>query len=231
MSNGMCRWIRPSELLTDEALQGMLAGGEVLEQDERGYKVVRLQSGDILKIFRIRHKKSFSRIYSNARRFARNAKKLNKLGVNTVKPKQLYHFNGSENTALLYSPLVGYTVKKLLDANLLNHEMSASLGTFVAKLHSLGVHFRSLHMGNIIVTPEGEYGLIDISDMKVYWWPLFCCTRVRNFRHMTRYQKDIEKLGIEGWKCFIGGYFLASHLSARCESKLKKLLANQFDNH
>jgi hypothetical protein len=224
MSNGMCRWIRPSELLTLEALQGMLAGGEVLEQDERGYKVVRLQTGDILKIFRVRRKISGARIYSHARRFMRNAERLQKLGVSTMVCKQLYHFNNSTDTAVLYAPLAGYTVKKLLDGHLLNQEMALALGVFIAKLHQLGIHFRSLHMGNIVVMSDGQYGLIDISDMSIYPWPLFCNTRVRNFRHLSRYPEDIKRLGKLSWQSLQDGYFASAQLGAACESKLRNQL-------
>ena len=218
------KWIRPSALLSVEALNSMLSGGEVLEQDERGYKVVRLQTGDILKIFRVRHKISGARIYSHARRFMRNAERLQKLGVSTMVCKQLYHFNHSTDTAVLYTPLAGYTVKKLLDGHLLNQEMAMALGVFIARLHQLGIHFRSLHMGNILVMPDGQYGLIDISDMSIYPWPLFCNTRVRNFRHLCRYPDDIKRLGKLSWESMQEGYFASSQLGAACESKLRSEL-------
>jgi hypothetical protein len=225
MSNGMCRWIRQSELLTLEALQGMLNGAHVSEQDERGYKVVRLQTGDKLKIFRVRRKISGARIYSHARRFMRNAERLQKLGVRTVTCKRLYHFSNSTDTAVLYIPLAGYTVKKLLDGHLLNQEMALYLGVFIAKLHQLGIHFRSLHMGNIVVMPDGQYGLIDISDMSIYPWPLFCNTRVRNFRHLLRYPEDIKRLGKLNWQSLQDGYFASAQLGVACESKIRSELA------
>jgi hypothetical protein len=224
MTGCLDKWIRPSELLSPEALDTMLTGGEVFEQDERGYKVVRLQTGDILKIFRVRRKISGARIYSHARRFMRNAERLHKLGLNTVVCKRLYHFANSTDTAVLYSPLAGYTVKKLLDGHLLNQEMAMALGIFIARLHQLGVHFRSLHMGNILVMPDGQYGLIDISDMSIYPWPLFCNTRVRNFRHLCRYPDDITRLGKLSWESLQEGYFTSGQLGTACESKLRSEL-------
>lgn len=225
MSHWLSKWIRPSELLSLDALQSMLAGGEVLEQDERGYKVVRLQTGDILKIFRVRRKISGARIYSHARRFMRNAERLHKLGVNTIVCKQLYHFANSTDTAVLYVPLAGYTVKKLVEANLLNQDMAKALGVFIARLHQLGIHFRSLHMGNILVMPDGQYGLIDISDMSIYSWPLFCNTRLRNFKHLCRYPDDIRKLGKVSWNIIRDGYFLSSNLSSDCTARVNKLFS------
>jgi tRNA A-37 threonylcarbamoyl transferase component Bud32 len=224
MTAWLSKWMCPSELLTDDAFEKMIAGGEVLEQDERGYKVIKLSSGDIFKIFRLRRKASSARVFSNARKFARNAERLHALGVHAVAIKQLYHFQHSTNTAVLYSPLVGFTLKKLLDGNLLNQDMAAALGVYVARLHQLGIHFRSLHMGNVVIAPTGDYGLIDISDMSIYPWGLFCNTRARNFKHLTRYPEDIIKLGEPAWECFKQCYFSSSNLSAACEKKLRNAL-------
>jgi len=224
MTDGLDKWIRPTELLSTEALDSLLAGSEVLEQDERGYKVVRLRTGDILKIFRVRRNISSARIYTHARRFFRNAERLHQLGVNTIACKRLYHFPNSSETAVLYSPLAGYTIRKLLDGNLLNQDMASALGAFIARLHQLGIHFRSLHMGNILVMPDGQYGLIDISDMSIYPWPLFCNTRVRNFRHLCRYPDDISRLGKLSWESLQAGYFSSNQLGAACESKIRRAL-------
>ena len=229
MTNWLRKWIRSSELMTPQALENMLVGGEVLEQDERGYKVVRLQTGDILKIFRVRRKVSGARIYSHARRFIRNAERLHQLGVSTVQCKRLYHFANSTDTAVLYAPLAGYTVKKLVEADLLNREMATALGMFIARLHQLGIHFRSLHMGNILVMPDGQYGLIDISDMSIYPWPLFCNTRIRNFRHLCRYPDDIRKLGQLSWSGVLDGYFSSGNLSSKCKAKIRQYFSDAVD--
>lgn len=231
MNAYLSSWMRSSNLLRAEVFAEMIIGSEVLEQDERGYKVIKLSTGDILKIFRVRHKISTTRIHSNARRFSRNAERLQRLGINTVRIQNLYHFANSTDTAVLYSPLVGVTLKKLLDDNLLNQEMAFALGAFVASLHQLGIHFRSLHMGNIVITPAREYGLIDISDMNIYPWALFCSTRVRNFKHITRYHEDVEKIDELSWEYVRDGYFSSSHLSARSESKLQKTFMKLFNIH
>lgn len=226
MTDDVGKWIRPTELLSTEALDSLLAGGDVLEQNERGDKVVRLQTGDILKIFRVRRKISSARVYTHARRFFRNAEKLHQLGVNTVVCKRLYHLSSWDETAVLYSPLAGYTARKLLDGNLLNQEMAWALGAFIARLHQSGIHFRSLHMGNILVMPDGQYGLIDIADMSIYPWSLFCNTRVRNFRQLCGYQDDISSLGKLSWESLQEGYFYASKLGAACESKIRRVLTD-----
>ncbi len=65
---------------------------------------------------------------------------------------------------------------------------------FVDCIQDLGVYFRSIHLGNVVLTPENELGLIDISDMKIFNKPLSKWQRKRNFEHMTRDHRDKEWL-------------------------------------
>ena len=74
----------PSRLLSDAEFQLMCAGARISEQDEHGIKVMRLANGYKLKIFRVKKFFSGANIYSYARRFCRNAKRLSALGVTTV---------------------------------------------------------------------------------------------------------------------------------------------------
>jgi hypothetical protein len=63
-------------------------------------------------------------------------------------------------------------------------------GRFVAQLHNQGIYFRSLHLGNVVMTPDNELGLIDIADMRTLRRPLRKSLCLRNFQHMRRYQQD-----------------------------------------
>lgn len=80
------------------------------------------------------------------------------------------------------------------------------MGAFVAHLHSLGVYFRSLHFGNIVQTPDGALGLIDIADLGVRPWQLFGFERLRNFRHLCRLAEDRQGFGPDGWRQFCEAY-------------------------
>ena len=69
-------------------------------------------------------------------------------------------------------------------------ELFADLASFITTLHDLGVYFRSLHLGNIVKTPDGALGLIDISDMRCLGKPLSKGMRRRNYQHLLRYEDD-----------------------------------------
>jgi hypothetical protein len=212
-----------SQPLTVSDLDVMCKGGKILEQDERGIKVVLLTDGSIIKVFRLRSLISGARLFSYARRFCRNAMRLNAKGIHTVQIKKLYYFPGSANTAVLYTPLAGETLRDVISKKEVNTDFVEALAVFLSKLHKNGIHFHSLHTGNVVLTSEGEFGLIDISDLSIYPWPLFCNTRVRSFKRLCKYTEDIKQFGTEYWQLFQGRYFIESQLSSLCENKIKNM--------
>lgn len=221
-----------SHLLSDAQFAAMQIDAKILEQDERGVKVLLLANEHILKIFRLRGFFTSSRIYSNARSFCRNAERLEKLGIPTVSIIQLYHFEKSSNTAVLYAPLAGETIRNLLDSNPLTDETCLKLGAFIARLHGLGIHFKSLHFGNIVLTPSGELGLIDIADMRIFPWQLQFKTRVRSFKRIIRYQEDLEKVGENRWMILLQAYIGNAQLNFKSSDHkiveaIKKLISKK----
>ncbi len=215
-----------SHLLSKAQFDDMCSHGKVIEQDERGIKVMILENGDFLKIFRVRHLISGAQLYTHARRFCRNAKRLESLNIPTVSVKKLFYFEDSQHTAVLYAPLMGETLKQIVQNEQVNTEnLAKKLGQFMARLHLNGIHFHSLHTGNVVITPQGEVGLIDISDMSMYPWPLFCNTRVRSFKRLCRYSEDIKMLGQEFWQGLQHHYFEHSFSSPMCKRKIQN--ANQ----
>lgn len=205
--------MRRSRLLTAAEFERMRASAEILEQDAKGLKVLRLENGDILKLFRVKHLISSARLYSHARSFCRNADRFKGLGVPTVTIKQLFHFSDSNRSAVLYQPLPGCTVRQIAHSEGLNEQLLQHMGVFVAGLHRHGIYFRSLHFGNIVQTPVGELGLIDIADLSIRPWRLSCHERLRNFRHLCRLADDRQWFGQDGWRVFCAAYIKASGLT------------------
>jgi hypothetical protein len=216
--------IRKSDLLSNAKLDELLIGATVLEQGRYGLKVLRLQSGDILKIFRVKNILSISRVYSYARGFCRNASRLEKIGIPTVNIKQLFHLEKSTKTAVLYAPVEGLTLRELLDSRTLTAEEAKNLGAFFATLHAHGVHFRSIHPGNIVLGLDNAYGLIDIADMRIYPWSLWCNTRCRSFKHFCRYPAYVRMISPDIWQHFEASYFFHARLSRMCKYILRKYL-------
>jgi hypothetical protein len=215
----------PSRLLLDHELKAMCEGGKVLEHDERGVKVIQLTNGDVLKIFRARNRLSGTRIYSHARRFCRNAFRLQHLNIPTVKIKALFHLETNGHTAVLYEPLAGESIRDLVHKDIKRIKLTAkTFGCFLATLHFKGIHFHSLHTGNVLLLPNNEFGLIDISDMTIFSWPLFSNTRLRSFKRLCKYKGDIQALGAQYWSDMLEAYFISSsHCGLACREKLLRI--------
>lgn len=165
---------------------------QVLERDGHGEKVLRLADGTFLKLFRRKSWFSKTALYPPAKRFANNAAALQLLGIPCPKVIQLYRMNAPYRSVVHYHPLIGETLRNILkkDSTPNQHELLINLAEFIIKLHDLGVYFRSLHLGNIVLTPDKQFGLIDISDMRCLGRPLSRRMRSRNYQHLLRYESD-----------------------------------------
>ncbi|MDH3998592.1 MAG: hypothetical protein OET90_07110 [Desulfuromonadales bacterium] len=211
--------------------QNLVEESTILEQDRRGVKVLRTPQGPLVKLFRLKSIWSSALFKPYARRFAENAGKLTRLGFETIAVRELFYCRAVKRYLLCYDPVPGSTLRDALAGccDVVENPDSAPqldrFAEFLAELHYKGVLFRSVHFGNIIVMDaEKGFGLIDIADMSFSARPLSISARLRNFRHMTRYQEDILSLQQSGMERFIDAYLHASGLSVAAQNAfLKKL--------
>lgn len=178
------------QTLTRADYEQWLAEHTLVEKDRRGPKVLRCANGDYIKIFRIKHRISSARLFNPARRFCHNAARIAALGIPVLRPKALYRIPHVNRWAVRYTPLEGDTVRGLIRHYALPEPAIVRLGEFIAGLHDKGIYFRSLHPGNIVLTPDGKLGLIDVLDCRFSWFgrPLSASQRQRNFSHFFRYE-------------------------------------------
>jgi serine/threonine protein kinase len=167
-------------------------GAKVLEEDRYGEKVLHLPDGTFIKLFRRKRWLSKTTLRPPAKRFADNAAELQRLGIRCPVVIGLYQMENPYRTIVHYLPLEGATLRQLLNSepSLEQIELFAQLAEFITTLHDLGIYFRSLHLGNIVQTPDNALGLIDISDMRCLGKPLSNRMRARNYRHLLRYEED-----------------------------------------
>lgn len=182
-------------------------GARVLEADGSGDKVLRLRDGRMLKLFRRKRLLSSALLFPYAQRFARNAAMLHEKRIPAPEVIDTFRIPSIQRDAVYYSPLPGETLRQLLDDQDQAQTLRAELGRFVAHLHDLGIYFRSLHLGNVVLTPDNQLGLIDIADLQRQRCALRDSQRERNFHHMLRYPQDREwLLGEDAGVTFLEGY-------------------------
>jgi len=200
------------------------AQATILERDAHGDKVLRLPDGRILKLFRDKGLLSLRHWLPLSARFSRNARALHARNIPTVTVTQLYRLPDSGHCSVLYQPLEGQILRDLGQSRQLSDSTAEALGQFIARLHQQGVMFRSLHLGNIVLGPDGQLGLIDIADMRCWPWPLNRWQRRRNFGHFFRYTDNRWVLSPEIAETIIRSYQQA--WSNRLQAPLQDLLAS-----
>jgi hypothetical protein len=176
-------------IVTANELQDWLSCGEVLEKDSRGAKVLKLDDGDILKIFRSRRHPLLVRLMPDARRFVRCEHRLRERGISTPNVKDYFWIDRSTGVSgCLYSPLEGRALDKIFwHERTRFDELLPQLAAYIFKLHQQGIYFRSLHLGNILLVHEQHFGLIDFLDTRFKRAPLSSNLVQRNFQHLHRY--------------------------------------------
>lgn len=201
---------------------------QVIERDGFGEKVLQTPDGLMVKIFRRKRLLTTATVFPYALRFVRNVTLLAKRGVASVEVLDYACCSPLQRHLVTYRPLPGMTVRQALQCRVFDpSELLAAVSRFVAELHRKGIYFRSLHFGNIIVSPEGgQLGLIDVADMTIRPWPLGSRLRERNFRHMLRYREDTASVREFGWPRFVDFYLEAAHLSVRDQRTLLRLFEN-----
>jgi O-antigen ligase/tRNA A-37 threonylcarbamoyl transferase component Bud32 len=198
----------PSRSLTPVALQQLTADARIIEEDGLGPKVLRLTDGSFLKLFRRRRWYTSGSFSPYAERFAVNSLQLRNLGIPAPPILELYRLEDG-STAVHYSPLAGNTLRQVLQgitAPAVRQALVERFGKFMAQLHQQGVYFRSLHLGNVLVLEDGEFGLIDVADMRIYPSALSSSLRRRNLRHMQRYAEDRRWLFEDHFDALLQGY-------------------------
>ena len=195
-------------------------GAHVLEADGTGDKVLRLRDGSMLKLFRRKRLISSAAWYPYARRFADNCVTLAERAIPCPRVRAVYRIAEIARDAVHYDPLPGKTLRQLLDDPDSGDALRGQLGRFIATLHEKGIYFRSAHLGNVVLTPEGSLGLIDIADMHTYRRPLRKSQRIRNFKHMLRYKEDRAWLLGGGNAVFADAYLAAQALCNAADLQL-----------
>ena len=190
---------RRMNVLDHQEFLALKAGAEVLEQDAHGEKVLRLTNGSLIKLFRRKRLVSSTAWYPYAQRFADNAEALAQRGIPVPRVIDIWRIPSIKRDAVHYQPLEGVTLRSLNrpESNIDLTALKKRFTDFIIHLHRLGIYFRSLHLGNVILTPAGELGLIDFSDLRIYRASLPIFMRRRNIRRMLEMPAESDWIDTE----------------------------------
>jgi len=200
--------------LDQEAYEKMIAGSTVISKDQYGDKVLSLPDGLMIKLFRLKRRFSSAVIWPYAKRFERGARRLRKMNIPSVKVIETFRVRAIGRDASVYEPLEGETLREALNDSKNKKTLLRSFSAFFATLHERGIYFRAIHFGNVIVLPDGEFGLIDVSELRISLTSLSVRKRVRNFKPIFRYKEDRAAILDYGLGLFLDSYAAHSSLSS-----------------
>lgn len=209
--------------MSAQALQQIITESRVLEADLNGPKVLESADGQIIyKLFRRKRWFSSALLWPYAVRFVRNARRLQSLGFSTIEVRQVYRCRELGYHLLTYDKLPGQSVRDLLRESA-QVALFARLGRFIAQLHAGGVYFRSLHLGNLLVAPQGSLALIDIADMRFFRRPLSASQRLRNFQPLLNRVDDHGLITPESWQLLVEAYATAAGIDEELAGLIREL--------
>ena len=214
------------EKLTEEQYNKLIETTEIIESDKFGAKVLKYPDGNYMKIFRLKRFFSSALIYPYWMRFVRNTYALKRNNFYTIeKIISIVSIPHIKKTGVLYIPLKGETLKTELKRKTLNNKLIFEFGEFVAQLHRKGIYFSALHLGNVVLTKNKKFGLIDISDMRIVPFPIPLFTKKTNLDYLFRCRQGMKLLTKEQRQEFINGYLNKTPKSLR--KKLELFLKQQ----
>jgi hypothetical protein len=215
---------KPGWWLSASAYAALTEHASILEQVGDQVKVLLLHDQRVVKLFQIRARFSSALVYPYSFRFFRNARKLKSLGVPSVRVEQTFFCPSLRCHGVIYELLAGEALHNLD----LDTDVWRRFAGFIAELHAKGVYFRSLHLGNVVLMPDAEFGLIDIADMRFKRPPLPDRLRVRNFKHLFRLAAHRRRFAEIGVETFLDDYLDACRCTGEHRAGMKRKLVQLY---
>ena len=210
--------------ITQKHYQQLIKDADIIEKDAFGVKVLDTKKGEMIKLFRRKRLLSTALFKPYAVRFVDNSKKIAALDIPTITVNKLFWCSSIKRHLVIYQRLEGEPLRDVLSKPSSNaKEIFRQLGALIAQLHDKGIYFRSAHLKNILLLTNGEFGLIDISDLMVKSHSLKVKLRQRNFKHILRYRED-KTLFKSHLQDFFSSYVTASNLSENETGKIEKTI-------
>ena len=209
--------------------QQLIEGAALLRSDNFGPKVYQAPDGQVIKLFRVKRWWSSSMLYPYSLRFLRNTRRLRARGVPCVEVKDVFYCHAIRRHGVIYRRLDGTPLDELLGQDgCAVRQLYVDYARFIATLHTNRIYFRSLHPGNILLTPGDGFGLIDVADMRFPILALSLGQRRRNFQHLLRSVEFRDALGRHPAEAFIDGYLEESGLGSGDRENLRQHLVADF---
>lgn len=158
-------------------------------------------------------------------RFVKNARRLRDRGIGAPEIIGQARDGLFGDAYLVYERVPGRPASDLGDSL-----APETMGNVYASLHQAGVLFRSLHLSNILLQEAGEFGLIDITDVKFDSPPLPIGDRAKNLGYAWSHPRDAEYFTDERLSAIIQAYVEASKLEGAEATQFDEAVRGEFES-
>ncbi len=214
--------------LTQAQFQALIKGAEVLESQEDKPSALLACDGNIIKIWQRRSGLSSDRLKPYSQRFRSNCEELNRRGIRAPVVTSAFEVKDSGEHVLLYPEIPG---KALISLARENDLPLRDLAGFYAELHGKGVHFRSIHLGNVLRLEPDGFALIDVTDTTFTRKPLSLRKRAENLGYAWAYRSDHAYFDAEVRARLLAYYETAAGLPQAEAGRFRKLLDQAYDHY
>lgn len=132
--------------------------------------------------------------------------------------------SGSGARFVIYEQMEGRILRELGNAIDL-----PALAEFVVALHARGIYFRGLHLGNIVYRDDGQFGLIDVQDVRLRNGPLGPRLRERNLGILCSHPHDRNYMLNGHWSELVMAYCRRAGMSVAQAAHMRELVAGQME--
>ena len=216
------------ETLNREQFDNLIEGAKVLERQEGGLSALRSTDGNIIKIWQRRPGLSSDRVKPYSQRFRVNCEELNRRGIVAPVITAEYELKETGEHVLVYREIPGQPLRDLAEEGRMP---LMDIAGFYAELHHKGIHFRSIHLGNVLRLEPDGFGLIDVADTSFSNKPLSLRKRAENMGYAWAYRTDYAYFDAEVRARLLAYYETAAGLQRAEATRFHKLLDQAYDHY
>ena len=185
--------------LDENAFLGLVKDGTVVTINGGGVSVVLTKDNRYIKIFRPPSRLSSDLFSPRPLRFEKAVRALESKNIPTVLDLEMYWVPCMKRHVAYYTPLPGEELRTAIENTQHPDALINGWAQFLADIHRQGVYFRGINFSNVLICPDGQYGLIDVGSVQTHKQSLGADLRARNFKHPLAYRQDkdaIERFGV-----------------------------------
>lgn len=186
-----------------EQLNAFIHENEILYGTIESPGLMMTPAGEIVKSFYRRKKISTTVFIPQANQFIASSKKLLARDISAPVVKQVLYCSDIPVHMVIYDRLDGLDLRELCATR--GVTSLSRLPDYLAHLHKIGIYFRAIHLGNILIDGN-KISLLDISDLSVRNSSLGVFQRARNLGHMLNSVDDKTHFASYGVSRFISEY-------------------------